>query len=69
MQEFNHYYDNILNHIHLEARTSRGTSQAVINSLASGTYGEWARPGESDERCPICFEDVSSARRLLSHND
>lgn len=49
--------------------SSRGTSETVINSLPGGTYGEWATPGESEERCPICFEDVSlpcgRAQRIL----
>ena len=38
---------------------NRGTPESVVNNLPSGTYGEWATPGESEDRCPICFDDVS----------
>ncbi|KAF7789248.1 hypothetical protein EIP86_000189 [Pleurotus ostreatoroseus] len=39
------------------AGVSRGTPESVVNNLPSGTYGEWATPGESEDRCPICFDD------------
>ena len=36
----------------------RGTPADIISSLPKGTYGEWVRPGETEERCPICLDDV-----------
>lgn len=36
----------------------RGLSEQAIAALPSGTYGEWATPGETEERCPICLDDV-----------
>lgn len=36
----------------------RGLSEQAIADLPSGTYGEWATPGETEERCPICLDDV-----------
>ena len=40
-----------------EARP-RGISDSVLSSLPSGTYQDWAKPGETEERCPICLDDV-----------
>ena len=37
----------------------RGTPGDIVSSLPRGTYGEWARPGHTEERCPICLDDVS----------
>ena len=37
----------------------RGTPADIISSLPKGTYGEWKTPGETEERCPICLDDVS----------
>ena len=39
----------------------RGTPSDIVSTLPKGTYGEWACPGETEERCPICLDDV---RRL-----
>ena len=36
----------------------RHTPDSVINSLPTGTFKEW-RNAESDQRCPICLDDVS----------
>lgn len=36
----------------------RGLSEQAIASLPCGTYSEWATPGETEERCPICLDDV-----------
>ena len=41
----------------------RHTPDHVINLLPTGTFKEW-RNSESDQRCPICLDDVS-IRRLL----
>ncbi len=41
----------------------RGTPADVVSSLPKGTYGEWKKPTETEERCPICLDDVS--QRLL----
>ena len=38
----------------------RGTPADIISSLPKGTYGEWVRPGHTEERCPICLDDVRS---------
>ena len=38
----------------------RGTPADIISSLPKGTYGEWVRPGHTEERCPICLDDVCS---------
>jgi hypothetical protein len=43
----------------------RNTPDHVINSLPSGTFKEW-RNAESDQRCPICLDDVSIQQSLLS---
>ena len=40
--------------------------QSVINNLENGTYGEWATPGETEETCPICFDDVSHICHVLN---
>ena len=37
----------------------RGTPSEIVSSLPKGTYAEWATPGETEERCPICLDDVS----------
>ena len=34
-------------------------SRPLPNNLVSGTYGEWATSGETEESCPICLDDVS----------
>ena len=36
----------------------RNTPDSVINSLPTGIFKEW-RSAESDQRCPICLDDVS----------
>ena len=45
----------------------RGTPTDIISSLPKGTYGEWARP-DTEERCPICLDDVRPRPRPLSFN-
>jgi len=42
----------------------RFTPQHVIASLPNGLYKDWATK-DSDQRCPICLEDVSRAVFLL----
>lgn len=37
----------------------RPAPRSVIDGLPSGTYGQWATPGETEESCPICLDDVS----------
>lgn len=54
--EFEHLFNTLWEE---SSSTGGGTSQSVINNLPNGTYGEWAVPGETEERCPICFGDVS----------
>ncbi|KAJ3554445.1 hypothetical protein NM688_g3106 [Phlebia brevispora] len=44
---------------------SRGTPESVVNGLPSGTYGAWAVPGETEERCPICFDDYQTDDPVL----
>jgi hypothetical protein len=41
----------------------RHTPDTVINSLPTGTFKEW-RNTESDQRCPICLDDVSIQQLL-----
>ena len=41
----------------------RHTPDNVINLLPTGTFKEW-RNSESDQRCPICLDDVSVQRLL-----
>jgi hypothetical protein len=43
----------------------RHTPDNVINLLPTGTFKEW-RNSESDQRCPICLDDVSIRQLLLS---
>ncbi|PCH41923.1 hypothetical protein WOLCODRAFT_72346, partial [Wolfiporia cocos MD-104 SS10] len=43
----------------------RGLPEHIISSLPRGTYREWARPGETEERCPICLEDYQPADPVL----
>lgn len=43
----------------------RGLSEQAIASLPSGTYSEWATPGETEERCPICLDDVRTSAIYL----
>ncbi len=40
--------------------------QSTIESLETGTYGEWAN-ADTEEQCPICFEDVSDAHMMRGH--
>ena len=48
----------------------RHTPDHVINSLPTATFKEW-RNAESDQRCPICLDDVSTQQLLdaLSPSD
>ncbi|KAI0700668.1 hypothetical protein C8T65DRAFT_580093 [Cerioporus squamosus] len=39
----------------------RGTPADVLSALPKGTYGEWASPGATQERCPICLDDYAAA--------
>ncbi|OSD07668.1 hypothetical protein PYCCODRAFT_1358288, partial [Trametes coccinea BRFM310] len=43
----------------------RGTPSDVIASLPRGTYSEWARPGATEERCPICLDDYEATDPCL----
>ncbi|KAI0644101.1 hypothetical protein C8Q79DRAFT_1011899 [Trametes meyenii] len=43
----------------------RGTPADIIASLPKGTYGEWARPGTTEERCPICLDDYQPTDQCL----
>ncbi|EPS97152.1 hypothetical protein FOMPIDRAFT_1032121 [Fomitopsis schrenkii] len=43
----------------------RGLSEQAIASLPSGTYSEWATPGETEERCPICLDDYNPEDPVL----
>ncbi|KAI9066190.1 hypothetical protein FKP32DRAFT_1610242 [Trametes sanguinea] len=43
----------------------RGTPSDVIASLPRGTYSEWARPGATEERCPICLDDYEATDACL----
>ncbi|KAI0746441.1 hypothetical protein C8Q80DRAFT_1104537 [Daedaleopsis nitida] len=39
----------------------RGTPADVLASLPKGKYSEWATPGETGERCPICLDDYDAS--------
>ncbi|KAI0325565.1 hypothetical protein GY45DRAFT_1260617 [Cubamyces sp. BRFM 1775] len=43
----------------------RGTPADIIASLPKGTYNEWARPGTTEERCPICLDDYQPSDACL----
>ncbi|KAH9925969.1 uncharacterized protein B0H18DRAFT_1007178 [Fomitopsis serialis] len=43
----------------------RGLSEQVIASLPGATYREWATPGETEERCPICLDDYTAEDAVL----
>ncbi|KAI8973156.1 hypothetical protein BD414DRAFT_425186, partial [Trametes punicea] len=43
----------------------RGTPADVIASLPRGKYSEWASPGATEERCPICLDDYLPADPCL----
>ncbi|KAH9916758.1 uncharacterized protein BXZ73DRAFT_9825, partial [Epithele typhae] len=43
----------------------RGTASDVISALPKGTYGDWAKPGDTEERCPICLDDYQVADPCL----
>lgn len=45
----------------------RGTPDDIIESLPRGTYREWTRPGATEERCPICLDDVRHFPLSLLH--
>jgi len=59
-------YEGLLNLAELlgEARP-RGVSEEDIASLPSGVYVDWATPGETDERCPICLDDYQPVDPVL----
>jgi hypothetical protein len=63
-EDFDASYENLLT---LAATIGdvrpRNTPDHVIDSLPSATFKEW-RDAESDQRCPICLDDVS-AQQLL----
>ena len=39
--------------------TSRATPRDILESLPTGSYKDW-KTKDSDSRCPICLDDVSS---------
>ena len=43
---------------------SKATPEEVIASLPTGTFKEWKKD-DSEMRCPICLDDVSSSPSLL----
>ncbi|TBU53011.1 hypothetical protein BD310DRAFT_183164 [Dichomitus squalens] len=43
----------------------RGTPADIISSLPKGTYGDWVRPGVTEERCPICLDDYDAKDACL----
>ncbi|OBZ77552.1 E3 ubiquitin ligase BIG BROTHER-related protein [Grifola frondosa] len=43
----------------------RGTPDHVVSSLPNGLYKDWAKPGETDERCPICLDDYAPTDPVL----
>lgn len=49
----------------LGRRNQRGVSESVINTLPIGTYGDWAVAGETEDQCPICFDEVSRISHLF----
>ncbi|KAI0916656.1 hypothetical protein AcV5_003082 [Taiwanofungus camphoratus] len=51
-----------------EARP-RGTPQQVIVSLPRGFYKDWAKTGETEERCPICLDDYQPEDTVLKVPD
>jgi hypothetical protein len=65
-EDFDTSYENLLS---LAATIGevrpRHTSDSVINSLPTGIFKEW-RNAESDQRCPICLDDVSIQQLLGS---
>lgn len=44
----------------------RNTPRQAIANLPSGTYGQWSTPGETEECCPICLDDVSIRFQTLT---
>ncbi|TFY60423.1 hypothetical protein EVG20_g7421 [Dentipellis fragilis] len=46
----------------------RCTPDHVINSLATGTYQDWAN-ADSDQRCPICLDDYAPADAVTKLSD
>lgn len=53
-----HDFDDRLLFETLGRRDPRGVPDSVISGLPSGTYGEWAIAGETEDHCPICFDEV-----------
>ncbi|KAL6303717.1 hypothetical protein BKA93DRAFT_734388, partial [Sparassis latifolia] len=43
----------------------RGTPADVVASLPSGVYRDWASPGNTEERCPICLDDYQPTDPVL----
>ncbi|KAI1787189.1 hypothetical protein LXA43DRAFT_720705 [Ganoderma leucocontextum] len=43
----------------------RGTPADIVSALPRGTYGEWVRPGQTEERCPICLDDYEAKDACL----
>ncbi|KAI0654983.1 hypothetical protein C8Q70DRAFT_887717, partial [Cubamyces menziesii] len=43
----------------------RGTPADIIASLPRGTYSDWAQPGSTEERCPICLDDYQPTDACL----
>ncbi|CAL1710681.1 unnamed protein product [Somion occarium] len=49
----------------MEEGGTRRVPQAVIDSLPSGVYSDWATPGESEDCCPICLDDYEQDAPVL----
>jgi hypothetical protein len=43
---------------------SRATPEDVIATLPTGTFEEWQKE-DSETRCPICLDDVSTPSRAV----
>ncbi|KAF9809335.1 hypothetical protein IEO21_07437 [Rhodonia placenta] len=47
----------------------RGTPDHIVAALPHGLYREWAAPGESETRCPICLDDYQPEDPVLKISD
>lgn len=68
-EDFDESYENLLNlAATLGDARPRSTPDDVVAGLEAGLYKDWATP-DSDQRCPICLDDVGVSTTSFSSWD
>ncbi|KAH9855515.1 hypothetical protein C2E23DRAFT_724188, partial [Lenzites betulinus] len=65
-EDFDFSYEGLLSLSNLLGDVKpRGTPADIVSSLPKGKYRDWATPGVTDERCPICLDDYTQEDACL----